>query len=173
MEFRFVPPDLRRLDTTSAELLVCTVWRDERPMRGLAGLLDWRLGGRLSALARDGFLVGEVGEVLFIPGRPCLPFEKVLVLGLGARSAFGEAAFRQVVQKLLRTLEGLRVRRAVVELPGRSGAVIDAERAAHLALECIGDSPAHDAWWLVEDADGQRQVAQRAEGDRRRAAPPA
>jgi hypothetical protein len=168
MELRFVPPDLRRLDDPTAELLACCVWSDQRPMRGLAGLLDWRLAGRLSSLAREGFLLGDLGEVLFVPGRPRLQFEKVLVLGAGVRSAFGEGTFRGIVTHLLRALEGLRVRRAVVELPGRAEGIVDAERAADLVLECAGDSHAHDAWWLVEEPDAQRRIAQRAVDDRRR-----
>ena len=137
-------------------------------MRGLAGLLDWRLAGRLSILARDGFLVGEVGEVLFVPGRPRLPFEKVLVMGLGARSGFGEETFRQVIQHLLRSLEGLHVRRAVIELPGRADAMIEPDRAAEIVLECVGDSPAHDSWWLVEEGEAQKRIARRALDERRR-----
>src|SRR5438445_6572167 len=104
MEFRFLPPDLRRLDEAGAELLACTIWQGERPLRGLAGLIDWRLAGRLSALARSSYLTGELGEVLLLPTRPLLTFEKVLVLGLGARSGFGDSAFRQVVTRLLRSL---------------------------------------------------------------------
>ena len=168
MELRFVPPDLRRLDDASAELLACCVWSDQRPIRGLAGLLDWRLAGRLSGLLRDGFLVGNLGELLFVPGRPRLKFEKVLVLGAGPRASFGEDTFRSVVTHLLRALEGLRVRRAVVELPGRAEGLVEAERAADLLLECASDSPLHDAWWLVEDADAQRRIAQRAVDERRR-----
>jgi hypothetical protein len=109
--------------------------------------------------------------VLFVPGRPRLKFEKVLVLGAGARAGFDEETFRGVVMHLLRALEGLRVRRAVIELPGRAENLIDAERAADLLLECVAGSSvqdAHDAWWLVEDADAQRRIAQRAVDDRRR-----
>src|SRR5437588_5426815 len=119
MDLRFVPPELRQLDETSAELIACAMWKDERPMRGLAGLLDWRLAGKISKLARQNFLQGELGEVLFVPGRPRLPFDKIIVLGLGVKSEFTDDAFRTAVTKLIRTLEGLHVRRAVVELPGR------------------------------------------------------
>jgi hypothetical protein len=169
MELKFVTPDLRSLDETSAELLACTLWSDERPMRGVAGLLDWRLAGRLSALAKAGFLVGGLGEALLVPGKPQLAFDKVLVLGLGARSEFGEHAFRRAVERLLRALEGLHVRRAVVELPGRAEGAIEPERATELVLECVGDSPDHDAWWLVEDTAAQKRMQQRAQDERRRA----
>ncbi len=168
MDFRFVAPDLRRLDEASAELCACTIWKDERPLPGLAGLLDWRLAGRLSKLARDGFLAGELGEVMFLPGRPRLPFDKILVLGLGPRANFGDAVFREATLKLIKSLEGMHVRRAVVELPGRADGLMDAERATELVLDCIGESVAHDAWVLVEKPDSQKRIAQRAQDERRR-----
>lgn len=169
MEFRFLPPDMRHIDETSAEVLACAIWSDERPLRGLAGLLDWRMAGRLSELVRGGFLRGDRGEVLLVPGKPSLPFEKLLVFGLGARASFGDAVFRDVVAHLVRALEGLRIRRAVVELPGRADSSIDCERATDIVLECVGDSADHDAWWLVEEADAQRRIQKRAIDERRRA----
>lgn len=169
MDLNFVAPDLRKLDETSAELLACAIWRDERPMRGLAGLLDWRLAGRLSRLQSNDYLLGDLGEVLCIPGRPRLPFDKVLIFGLGPRSNFSDRTFRGVVKHLLSTLEGLHVRRAVVELPGRAEGAIAAESAASMLLECIGDSPSHDAWWLVEDAEAGKLITKRAQDELRRA----
>jgi hypothetical protein len=168
MEIRFVVPELRSLDETAAELCACSIWNDERPMRGLAGLLDWRLAGRLSAMQRSGFLHGKRGELLLVPGKPHLPFEKVLVLGLGARTAFGEDDFREAVGLLARTLLGVRVRRAMVELPGRVGDAIEPERAVALALECVGESTDLDTWWIVEGAQAQRRIEQRAVDERRR-----
>jgi hypothetical protein len=168
MEIHFLPPELRRLVEASVELCACTLWSDERPLRGLAGLLDWRLGGRLSALLKSGFVTGDAGEALLVPGKPHVPFEKVLVLGLGARSGFGDGVFRSSLLHLARALEGLRVRRAVVELPGRANGLIDPERAISLLLESVGGSPEHDAWWLVEDAATQKRVEQRAADERRR-----
>jgi len=168
VELRFLPPELRRIDEATVELCACTIWDDERPMRGFAALLDWRLGGRLSALLKTGFLTGHLGETLLVPGKPYLPFEKVLVLGLGPRSAFDDRAFREAVLRMARALEGMRVRRAVVELPGRAVDAIDPERAITLTLDCVGALPEHDEWWLVEDAGAQRRVEQRAADERRR-----
>ena len=53
VDLRFVPRALRHLDETSAEVVACCIYRDERPLSGLAGLLDWRLSGRLSRLAKQ------------------------------------------------------------------------------------------------------------------------
>jgi hypothetical protein len=168
VELHFLPPELRRIDDANVELCACTIWSDQRPMRGLAGLLDWRLGGRLSALLKSQFMHGDLDEALLVPGKPHLSFDKVLVVGLGARSAFGDGTFRGSLLRIARALEGMRVRRAVVELPGRSAGAIEPEDAITLALDCLGNSPDHDAWWLVEDAVSQRRVVERATEERRR-----
>jgi hypothetical protein len=168
VEIRFVSPLLRKLDDAGAELCACTIWSDERPVRGFADLIDWRLGGRLSALLRSGFLTGERGEALLVPGKPYLPFEKVLVVGLGDRASFGEEGFRAAVVHIAKAFEGLRVRRAVLELPGRASAVVGPREAITWTLECVGDSPEHDAWWLVEPLADQKLIEERAADERRR-----
>jgi hypothetical protein len=136
---------------------VCGVWRDERPLSGLAGLLDWRLAGRLSRLAKQGFLVGDVGEVLVIPSRPRLPFDKLLACGLGPRSSFDDETFRAVLARILDAVAGLSVKKALIELPGRGDAAMAPERAAEILLDLLGDG-ARDALGFVEEADGQRRI---------------
>jgi hypothetical protein len=169
MDVRFLAPGPARLDEANVELCACSIWADERPMRGFAGMVDWRLGGRLSALLKKGFATGRQGEALLVPGKPHVPFEKVLVLGLGLRRAFDEPAFREAVGHLTRTLEGLRVRRCVVELPGRGSEAIEPERAVTLTLETVGTSADHDTWWVVDTAAAQKQMQARAADERRRA----
>lgn len=166
MDFRYVAPDLRELDLAGAELLACCIWSDVRPMLGLAGLLDFRLAGRLSNLARASFLEGARGDVVLVPGRPRLPFDKVLVFGLGPRPAFDEAAYAEVVGHISRALEELCIARAIVELPGRADGTLAPERAAELLVPAIA-SDAHDTWWLVEDDEGQRRMASKLDHDRR------
>jgi hypothetical protein len=168
MDLRFVLPELHALDDTPAEVCACGMWQDERPLRGLAGLLDWRLAGRVSRLARQSFAVGTMAEVVCIQGRPRLPFEKVLFIGCGPTAGFDDARFREAATVLLRTLEGLKVRRAVVELPGRGRDAIAPERAAEIVLEIARDAEAHDAWWLVEPPEAQAKIASRATEERRR-----
>ncbi len=113
MDLRFVTRDLRRLDLAATEVLLATLAEDERPPHGVAGLVDFRLAGRVSELIRSGYASGAVGEVLLIPGKPKLPFDKIVFFGTGSRAAFGERTFRQVVERMLSTLEGLRVQHVV------------------------------------------------------------
>jgi hypothetical protein len=168
LDLRFVPRVLRQLDDVSAEVIACGIYRDERPLTGLAGLLDWRLAGRLSRLVKEGFLVGEVGELLAMPVRPRLPFDKLLVAGLGPKSSFGEGAFRTVLERTMNALSGLHVKKAVVELPGRGDAAITAERAADILLDLIGDDE-RDALTFVEDPSDQQRIEKHAEARRRSA----
>jgi hypothetical protein len=169
MDLRFLPPEPRRFEEATVELCACSIWSDERPARGFAGLIDWQLGGRLSALLKAGFVRGERGEALLVPGKPHVPFEKVLVVGLGRRGAFDDDAFRDAIVHVARALEKLRVRRAVLELPGRSGDAIDAERAITMTLDAVGASAEHDVWWLVDTPAAQKRIEQRAADERRRA----
>lgn len=168
IDLRFVAPDLRRLDEAASEVVVCGVWKDERPFTGLACLLDWRLAGRLSKLAKQGFLVGDVGEVLVLPARPRLPFDKLLACGLGPRATFDDEAFRTVLERILDALQGLSVKKAVIELPGRgvlTNTRVDAEQAASILLDVLGTDPqdARDALCFVEEPDGQRRIEKHAQ----------
>jgi Cytosol aminopeptidase family, N-terminal domain len=167
LDLRFIPRALRHIDEVSAEVVVCSIYRDERPLGGLAGLLDWRLAGRLSRLAKQGYLLGELGELLAVPVRPRLPFDKLLVAGLGPRGEFGDATFRTVLERTMGALQGLHVKKAVVELPGRGDDAITAERAAEIMLDLVGDE--RDVLTFVEDPSGQQLIEKRAQ-ERRRSA---
>lgn len=167
-DLRFVAPDLRRLDETDAEVVACGVFRDERPFRGLAGLLDFRLGGKLSRLARQGFVLGAVDEAVLLPVRPRLPADKLLVVGLGPRAAFDEAIFRRVLARTLDALAGLGAKSAVVELPGRGAVALDAGTSAALLFEKLGDEQ-RDALTFVEP-ERERAVYEQKDAETRLAA---
>lgn len=171
MDLHFVSPHLSDLDALESEVLACTVWQDVRPSGGVAGLCDWRFAGKVSSLQRSGWLSGEAGEVVLIPGRPRMSFDKILLFGAGKRSVFDEAAFRRVMRHMLQTIEGLCSRLAVVELPGRQDDLIMAERAADMLLE-EATKPAsqarHDVWTLIESGDARRRIEQHMIEERRR-----
>jgi len=168
MDLRFISPHLRRLDCASTEVLVAAILEDERPPHGVAGLVDWRLSGRISRLMLSGFMTGQLGEVLLLPGKPQLPFDKLLLFGAGLRSDFGERVYRTVLLKILSTLEGMRARTAVVELPGRHFSGITPEQASAILMELVLDRPDHDVWTLVETAEAQRSISQQLVHERRR-----
>jgi hypothetical protein len=168
MEFRFVAPHLRALDAAGSEVLVCALFADQRPPRGVAGLVDWRMAGRLARLMREGTLCGELGETVLVPGKPRVPFEKVLLFGAGELAAFDEQVYASVVRSVAGTLGGLRVRVAVVERPGRALGRIGVERAVDLLVQACEERAEQDRWTLVEEPEDQRRIAQHLAEERRR-----
>lgn len=168
MELRFVTPELSRLDELDQEILACTLWSDTRPLHGVAGLCDWRLGGRISELLMEGHLSGELGEVVMIPGKPRLPFDKLLLFGGGPRASFDEEVFRDLLGRILKTMDGLASRAGVIQLPGREADLITAERAADILLATAARTREHDVWTLVEDAEARLRINQLMIEERRR-----
>lgn len=169
MELHFLPPELRRLDETPTEVILCGFFSDERPARGVAGLVNWRLAGRIDRLIESGFLTGTLGEVTLVPGRPRLRADKVLLFGLGPRAAFDEQVFDQVARKQLKTLVDLCTRAAIIELPGRHDEALAPETAADRFLAAAAEHDgAFDTFVIVEQPPAQRRVTQHMIEERRR-----
>ncbi len=159
MEVRFVAPHLNHLDELDSELLFAAVFEDERPAHGVAGLCDWRLGGRISKILASGFFTGALGDVILVPGRPKTTFDKICLFGAGARKTFDEAIYVRLVQRMLRAMVDLRARGGVVELPGRHLGLVAPERAVEIALaEAAPHAADVDVWVLVEEAAGRAAI---------------
>ena len=168
MELRFIAPELRQLDTAGAEVLACAVFADQLPPRGMVGLVDWRMAARLSRYLESGEISGRPGELVLIPGKPRIPFEKLLLFGAGSSQHFDEAAYIELMERMLRALEGLKVRMAVVERPGRALGTIETMRAVELLLRAGSDQGEQDVWTLIESVEDQKLIAQHLAEERRR-----
>jgi hypothetical protein len=134
----------------------------------MVGLVDWRLAARLSRCLESGDITGEAGEVVLIPGKPRIPFEKLLLFGAGPAEQFDEPAYLEVIGRMLRALASLKVRMAVVERPGRWLGVVDTMRAVELLLRASSDQGEQDVWTLIEAPEDQKQIAQHLAEERRR-----
>jgi len=128
------------------------VFEDERPLRGIAGYLDWRLCGHISRLAMEGRLLGESGEALLFPVRGQASLKRVFCFGAGRRLAFTREALQRLARKACRALGDARAKGFVAEAPAVEGAdelesarVFASEGAALFRGERIvllGDGPA-------------------------------
>ncbi len=168
MLVRFTLPELSALDALDAEVLVAAVYEDVRPARGVAGLCDWRLGGRISRLMRNGFITGKTGEVVMIPGKPNLPVDKILLVGVGARVEMARARLDVFVATAVDRLTKLRARAAVVELAGRSDGVVSPLEAVDVMLAHTQLSTDLDAWTLVEVPEARAAMEAHLSEQRRR-----
>ncbi len=114
---------LEALDRIDASVVVlCPLFADERPPRGLAALVDWRSGGALARAYRDEDALARVGEVRPFE-HPRLGGARVLTVGHG--HALGDAEVRFVAA---------RVDDALAEIDARPYRVF-AEWPARLALD--------------------------------------
>ena len=77
--------DMGALDACPNDALILGVLEDQRPLIGLAGLVDWRLCGALSRWLVSGFVAGTWGERVLYPSNPRLSQRITLILGLGTR----------------------------------------------------------------------------------------
>lgn len=171
MGLQFLPVELARWDAVSADALVAgtlvadalvvTLFSDERPLRGAAGLADWRLCGRLSRLVRSGRFTGARGESLLLPpARRRLPFERVVMFGLGASDEFEETHYRFEVRRMREVLERAQLRRYFVQLPGRSTGIVAARRALEMWLEAAAQDRYQNDVTVLDSAGGQREMSE-------------
>jgi len=71
---------LATLDALDVDALALLVG-EERPLQGLAGLVDWRLAGALTRTLLDGLYAAGPGEALLLPtagrrGKTFLPYQR-------------------------------------------------------------------------------------------------
>ncbi len=131
----FLPTDLARWDQADGgDLFFIPVHSDVRPLRGAAGLVDWRLCGHLSRLLLQERLRGDPGERLLIPTRR-LRWRAVLALGVGAAPAFSERTYADTLGDLFITMQRLGLSRVAVPLRGPGAADIAPARALALLRE--------------------------------------
>jgi len=118
MDLTFFPLTLDAIDQAAAESLCLFVTSDERPLTGLAGLVDWRLTARLSRLVRGGQLTGEAGEAVLTSPGPRLAFRKMFLFGIGPSDQTDDQLQGHVAEAL-RKLAHAGVREAALQLPPR------------------------------------------------------
>jgi hypothetical protein len=168
MLFRFVTPTLPALDDLDSEVLVATLHSDVRPCRGVVGLCDFRMGGRISRLCADGFVSGDMGEVVMVPGKPFLSFDKLLLFGAGKLADLDLGRVQELLHSFFQRLQKLRARAAVVELPGRALGTVGPGDAAKLMLREAQQEWECDAWSLCEPPEGRSVIEGLVQEQRRR-----
>ena len=104
------------------------VGEDDRPLRGAAGFLDWRLCGSLSRVLVSGFFVGAPGDTLLLPtlGRIAIP--RVFAVGVGRTQALTDETLAAALLNAAQVLRKARVESVALELPG-AGVLQDSSRA--------------------------------------------
>jgi hypothetical protein len=145
------------------EALILPFFSDERPLRGAAGLCDWRLCGRLSRMLAAGRVGGGFSETTLYPpvvaGRPRLPFPALLMFGLGPSERFDEACARDASRKIVEVVGRMGLKRYALMPPGRSTGRLSARRALELYLDEASHAKVPAEVVVVESPAGQKEAA--------------
>lgn len=158
MKLSLLPLDLARWDEVVRDALLVPVFADERPLRGAAGLCDWRLCGRLTRLCKASRLAGARGETLMLPPGRRLPFKRLFLFGLGPSSGYRDDRLRDDLRWMREVATAAGVRDFALEAPGRATGVVGARRALEVVLEETdrGDGSV----WLIDGPSGHKDMAE-------------
>ncbi len=165
MKLRYAEPGLHELDTERAVCLVLTAFADDRPLRGLAGRIDWRLNGQLSRLMRDGFIDGHFSEAMLTPLTTRVPFDRLLFVGMGARAEFSEGRFAEICRFTFQTLARMHITDFAMAMPGRIGLDVGLRQALRgwedgIAATFPAEMIRQLNICLIESADVQRELVE-------------
>lgn len=146
------------LEDVAAELLIALFFEDERPLRGPAGRVDWRLCGLVSRRVAEERLAGRRDEALLVPCAGPLGASCALLVGLGARAGFGADGLADAVASAVRRADALRVARVALALPSEAQSGLGPARAAVAAVAGAAEArararePFHLVLWAPASA---------------------
>ena len=160
----FLASDLGKWDAAEGvpETLVLPFFADERPLRGAAGLCDWRLCGRLSRMLQSTRVAGKWGEVTMYPPGKRLPWGRLLLVGLGAADRFDEKAAYEASRMIVDKMTKLTTRRYALVPPGRSTGRLSARRALEIYIDEAQKANVAIDVVVVESVAGQKEAAELA-----------
>jgi len=124
------------LDKLQQDILVLGVFSDQRPLRGLAGYLDWRMHGRLSRLLQDNFLSGGPEDCLLSNTNGRIGIDRLLVVGMGPGKKLDVGTFGAAMKTIRKTLNGMKPASLAMAVPGweKEEQVYEAKSDVKLAL---------------------------------------
>jgi len=137
-----------RAERVVADLLVAPFFAGERPLRGAAGRVDWRLCGLLSQQMVTGAIRGEPDEAVLVLSSGRLKSPRVLLVGLPARARLGASDLSACTRAGLERAVALRAGRVALALPSEARSGLAADHTAVAALAGAGEALAPNPYPL-------------------------
>jgi len=128
-----------RVDVQGCDVLVTGIFKDERPLKGSSGWIDWRFNGMLSRFLMDKKLSGDWKETTLIPSQGRLLPRMVLLLGLGEVKDYSYLRLRELSSHLLDTLKKLDAIHVCLSFPYQETTHVDCGKLAEVLIEGIAD----------------------------------
>ncbi|MCK9417764.1 MAG: hypothetical protein M0R70_00110 [Nitrospirae bacterium] len=106
---------LQDITKLATEALIVGFYEDVRPLKGIAGELDWLLCGSLSSLILTKKLRGALGDVALVTSQGKVPAQKIFLVGLGPRAGLTLTTLRSAARTAAASAVGAGVRSAAIE----------------------------------------------------------
>jgi hypothetical protein len=128
-----------RVDIQECDVLVAGIFKDERPLKGSSGWIDWRFNGMLSRFLMENKLTGDWKETTLIPSQGRIVPRMVLLLGLGGVKEYSYLRLRDLSPHLLETLKKLDTTNICLSFPYQESTHVDCGKLAEVLIEGIAD----------------------------------
>lgn len=141
----------KTIDEVPSQLALVTTFEDVRPLKGSAGLVDWRLNGKLSRFFVQKKMKGDKGEALLMPTRGRLDSTELLVLGMGAKSGLQDSETPQIINAIVERLMMKKSRSFCLSLSDLIPGMFEWRNAVRLFMSMISGRGEEMKVTLVED----------------------
>jgi len=142
-----------------ADTILVLVPEDERPLRGDAGLIDWRLCGLISEHLRSGYVTGQLGEAVLLPGDIPLSPSRILLVGAGAGTARGGRPVLRAMRSAAAKLLMMRSPVALLACPGSIDFCDEAVSLLRGLVHGLAESQSEDGLHIVLPAGASKERA--------------
>jgi len=142
------------LDAIEADVVVAGFFAEDRPLRGGAGRVDWRLCGLVSEFLADERIVAERGSAFLVAATGAFAAPRILLLGLGSRSEFSLTVAQDLMRDATARCIALGVRRIALAPLG----IASDDFARHAAPVVGGIAEALRSWDPPPSAVGLLEV---------------
>ena len=142
-----------------ADTILVLVPEDERPLRGDAGRIDWRLCGLISEHLRTGYVTGQLGEAVLLPGDIPLSPARILLVGAGAGTARGGRPVLRAMRSAAAKLLMMRSPVALLACPGSIDFCDEVVSLLRGLVHGLAESQSEDGLHIVLPAGASKERA--------------
>lgn len=170
MKLDFGAPTLQGLDGLDVDVLAVAVFQQDRPLPGLAGLVDWRLNGQVSRVLQAGRFSGELGDSVLLPCADRIGADRFVLFGLGDENAYTEGRFAEAAEWIWGITSRMLATSVAMPFPGGHSSGIGPRRSARLLVSAAGRAYGGDGdtlqLRLLAAPDHRREIQAALEGER-------
>ncbi|MCD6571582.1 MAG: hypothetical protein J7L53_12855 [Deltaproteobacteria bacterium] len=127
--------DTRHLGDISCDFLGLWHFSDEKPLKELTGLIDWKLDAKISQLIISGRITGDWGEKVLLGALPPLSGVKIIIVGIGLMSECSPQRIKNAASLMVGTAMKLKEKNICMALPGMGLIDLDGADIAEYFLD--------------------------------------